>query len=198
MPSLPDDSTAQILEKAEQLKFEARHADALVLLEHILATDPDNVTALEEVADNELSLGNFDRAETAAERVLAITKDSYTAYYIRGFIASHREEWTRSIEDLKIANKLEQNNPEILRCLGWSLFNARESVQGTVTLERALNLEEQNPLILCDLGVVYLKLKDYSKSKALLQRALDIDPKNERAEECLRMVERIEKHVASA
>ena len=198
MPSTPDESTAQLLEKAEQLKFEARHAEAISILERILALDPENIAALEEVADNELSLGNFDRAETAAERVMAISKDSYTAYYIRGFIASHRKEWKRSIDDLKIANKLEQNNPEILRCLGWSLFNAGQTVQGTVTLERALNLEEQNPLILCDLGVVYLELKDFSKSKALLQRALDIDPKNVRAEECLRMVERIEKHATSA
>ncbi|OGJ62617.1 hypothetical protein A3A67_02650 [Candidatus Peribacteria bacterium RIFCSPLOWO2_01_FULL_51_18] len=196
MPDFSTDNTAHLLARAERLKFEARHSEALEVLESLLGHDPENVTALEEVSDNELSLGNFDRAETAARRALKISPKSYTAHYIIGFIASHRENWEDSIRSLKTANSVEQNNPEILRCLGWALFNAGQKLEGTVTLERALNLEEQNPLILCDLGVVYLRGKNFSKSKALLRRALDLDPKNERAEECLEMVSRIEKAVS--
>jgi len=193
----PDNTVAQLLAKAERLKFEARHSEALGILEQLLSRDPENVTALEEVADNELSLGHYDRAGAAAQRVLAITKKSFAAHYIQGFIASQQERWDASIASLKTANALEQNNPEILRCLGWSIFNTGRSLEGMVTLERALNLDEANPLILCDLGVVYLKLKDFAKCKALLKRALDLDPQNERAEECLEMVRRIEKHAAN-
>jgi Tfp pilus assembly protein PilF len=191
-----DPAATQLLAQAEQLKFEARHAEALKILEQLLSQDPENVTALEEVADNELSLGNYARAGTAAERVLKIQPQSFSAHYICGFIASQKEDWKDSVESLKTANKIEQNNPEILRCLGWSLFNSGQQLQGMVTLERALNLEDQNPLILCDLGVVYLRAKNFPKCKALLKRALDLDPENERAGECLEMVERIEKHVA--
>lgn len=193
----PDDAhIEQILANAEELKFEGRYDDALVVLEQLLIIDPDNVTALEELADNELSLGQYERAELAARQVLALHTDSFTAHYILGFIASHREEWTTSVQSLKIANRLEQNNPEILRCLGWSLFGDGKAIEGVVTLERALNLEEGNPLILCDLGVVYLKIKEFAKAQALLQRAIDLDPKNNRAKECLDMVQRIERHMA--
>jgi Flp pilus assembly protein TadD len=193
--NLPDDATAGKLAEAEQLKFEARHDEALALLEDLLVSDPDNVTALEEVADNELSLGHLDRAAAAAKHVLALNKESYTAHYITGFIASHEERWADSIASLKTANTMEPHNPEILRCLGWSLFNSGNDIQGVVTLERALNLEDANPLILCDLGVVYVKMNEFEKAKALLQRALEVDPANERASECLAMVERIAKHV---
>lgn len=190
------DSIEQILTKAEQAKFDGKYEDALVLLEELLTVDPDNVIAFEEIADNELSLGRFTRARKAAEHALALSPESFTAHYILGFIASHEEKWDRSIESLRVANKLDQHNPEILRCLGWALFMGGKTVEGIVTLERALNLEENNPLILCDLGVAYLQSKEYGKAKALLSRALDIDPKNPRAEECLAMIRRIEKHTS--
>ncbi len=191
-----DESIEQILAEAEQLKIDGEYEQALGVLEDLLAIDPDNVTALEELADNELSLGRYERAERASKQVLVLHPDSYTAHYILGFILSHREEWSASVEELKIANRLEQNNPEILRCLGWSLFGAGKNVEGMVTLERALNLEENNPLILCDLGVVYLKLGHHLKAQALLKRALDLDPQNVRVKECLETAKRIERHNA--
>ena len=186
-------STEEALARAEQLKFEGQYAESIELLEGLLVQDPDNIIALEELADNELSLGRFDRAGRAAQGVLTLHAQSYTAHYILGFIASHLEKWEESIAELKIANKIEQNNPEILRCLGWSLFSAGNTLEGIVTLERALNLEENNPLILCDLGVACLKNKEFAKAKALLLRAFELDPENVRVKECLEMVKRLEK-----
>lgn len=182
---------AQFLKRAEELKFEARHEEAIILLEQILMADPDCAEALEEIADNELSLGRYDRAELAAKQVLALDTESCNAHYILGFIASQDERWTDSVRELKEANRLEANDPEILRCLGWSLFSSGESIPGLVTLERALNLDDQNPLILCDLGVVCLKMKQFAKAISLLQRALEIDPMSDRAKECLDMARRI-------
>ena len=191
MPTPHDDITEHLLDQAEQLKLDACHEEALVILEEILAKDPDNITALEEIADNELSLERYDRAEIAAKRAIALDSGSFDAHYVLGFSASVREEWDASINFLKIANRQEPNNPEILRCLGWSLFSAGQVLEGVVTLERALNLEDANPLILCDLGVVYLKMKEFPKARALLERALEIDPSNVRVKECLEMASRI-------
>lgn len=193
-----DDVIGLLLKQAEELKFEARHNEALDVLEEVLVLDPDNVPALEEIADNELSLEQYDRAEKAAKRAITLDKESFDGFYIVGFVASVREDWAASSDALKAANKIEPNNPEILRCLGWSLFSGGKSVEGIVTLERALNLEEANPLILCDLGVVYLKMKEYAKARSLLERALEIDPTNIRVQECLEMAGRIEDHADGA
>ena len=44
------------LEEAEQLKLIGRHEEALTILELLLVEDPENIAALEEIADNELSM----------------------------------------------------------------------------------------------------------------------------------------------
>lgn len=161
------------------------------MLETILLTDPENVAALEEIADNELSLGHYDRAEAAAERATALDAESYTAEYILGFLRSREAQWKQAIAHLRSSNQYKPNNAEILRCLGWALFNGGDHAQGVVTLERALNLDPESTLTLCDLGVAYLEMKQYTKARALFERALDLDPQSPRARECLQAVERL-------
>lgn len=183
--------TLERLESAEQMKLAGKHDEALRILEQLLMEDPENVPALEEVADNELSLGHFSRAERAAKQAIAIGNKSYTGHYILGFVRSHEEKWDLALKELKTANTLSPNNAEILRCLGWALFNAGQRAQGIVTLERALNLDQENPLTLCDLGSAYLQIQNLRKARALFQRALEIDPENDRARECVLVAERL-------
>ncbi|MDD5623318.1 MAG: tetratricopeptide repeat protein [Candidatus Peribacteraceae bacterium] len=185
--------TVERLERAEQLKLTEHHEEALKILEELLIEDPENVPALEEVADNELSLGHFDRAERAAAQAVTIDKKSYTGHYILGFIRSHRTQWEPALRELKEANILKPSNPEILRCLGWALFNAGQRAQGIVTLERALNLDSSNPLTLCDLGVTYLHIRNFQKARSLFLRAMEIDPAGRRTQECVQMLERLER-----
>jgi tetratricopeptide (TPR) repeat protein len=192
---LPPD-VLERLEQAEQLKLSGKHHEAIAILEGLLLEDPTNVSALEEIADNELSLERFDRAETAAQQAIDMDASSYTGYYILGFVRSSERKWEEAHAHLKEANRLKPNNPEILRCLGWVLFNMGQRPQGIVTLERALNLDNDSTLTLCDLGVAYLDIKNFSKAKALFLRALDLDPMNPRAKECIAAVSRFEKELS--
>ncbi len=187
-----DPQLYQQLEQAEQLKLSGQYAEALVLLEKLLEHDPENITVLEEIADNELSLEQFDRAETAATHAVRLDAKSYTGHYILGFIRSHQSRWEDAVRHLKLANKLKPNNSEILRCLGWALFHHSQQPEGIVTIERALNLDPESPLTLCDLGVAYLELRQFDKAKLLFRRVLEIEPDNERASECAAVVERLQ------
>lgn len=191
----PTSDTLERLEKAEELKLQGKHREALVILEELLLEDPENVSALEEIADNELSLGEYTRAEAAADQAVGLDPESYTGFYILGFLRSRTEQWPEAIAHLRKANTLKPNNAEILRCLGWGLFNAGERAQGIVTLERALNLDTESPLTLCDLGVAYLQVQNFVKAKTLFGRALDLEPDNPRAKECMQAVERLTKLV---
>lgn len=187
--------TLERLEQAEQLKIMGKHEEALSILEELLIEDPENISALEEIADNELSLERFDRAENAAKQAIALDDGSYTGHYIMGFLLSHKKDWKQAMGCLRKANNLKPNNAEILRCLGWVLFNEGQKAQGVVTLERALNLDEDNTLTLCDLGVAYLQIRNFPKAKALFDRALDLEPENERAHECMQAVKRLERAI---
>lgn len=190
----PSDAVLEALERAEQLKLEGKHEEAIAILEGVLTDDPANVPALEELADNELSLDRFVRAEAAAERAIALDQGSYTGHYIVGFLRSHESNWEKALIELKLANKLKGNNPEILRCLGWALLRSGQKPEGIVTLERSLNLDNDNPLTLCDLGVAYLEMQNTAKARLLFQRALELDPQNARARECVEMAGKMEEH----
>lgn len=185
-------STLARLEEAEHLKLTGRYEDALIILEELLMEDPENIPALEEVADNELNLDHYKRAETAAKRAITLDSDSYTGHYIVGFLRSVAEDWENGISHLKTANTLRPNNAEILRCLGWALFNSGQRAQGIVTLERALNLDAENALTLCDLGVAYLQTRNIPKAKSLFDRALEVDPENPKAIECVKAMAKLD------
>lgn len=188
----PIANTLERLERAEQLKLTGKHHDALEILEQLLIEDPENISALEEVADNELSLERHDRADVAAKRTVALDEESYTGHYILGFLRSVSGNWEQAVEHLRKANASRSNNAEILRCLGWALFNTGERAQGIVTLERALNLDNENSLTMCDLGVTYLQTRNFPKAKALFERALNLDPENPKAIECIQAMEKLE------
>ena len=174
----------EALEYIETLKLGGEHEKSILEAQKLLCEDPDCVAALEEIADNHVSLDQFDQAEKAASRVLNLDKNSYTAYYILGFLASHQQKWKEAVNYLKKANKLHPNNPEIIRCLGWSTFNDNKRTQGIIILERALNLDPENSLTLCDLGICYLQIKSFDKAVELLKKAMEIDPDNKRIQEC--------------
>jgi Flp pilus assembly protein TadD len=190
--SSPIGKTLERLEEAEQLKLMGQNCDALIILEELLIEDPENISALEEVADNELSLEHFERAQAAAARATALDGESYTGHYILGFLRSVEQKWEEGIVHLKKSNLIRPNNAEILRCLGWALFNSGQRAQGIVTLERALNLDNENPLTLCDLGVSYLQTRNIVKAKSLFDRALELDPENLKALECIKAVQKLE------
>lgn len=192
---MSSNDTLQQLELAEELKLQGKHHDALNILEELLIADPSNVSALEEVADNELSLENYERSHKAAKQALKLDKESYTALYILGFLCSQKHKHEDALDYLQKANQIKPNNAEILRCLGWSLFCNNQQTKGIVTLERALNLDTDNPLTLCDLGVTYLQGQNFSKAKTLFQRALELDPDNTRARECVQAATRLEEHI---
>ncbi|MFH0820621.1 MAG: tetratricopeptide repeat protein [Candidatus Peregrinibacteria bacterium] len=174
------------LEAIEELKLKGEHEKSIAEAQRLLVDDPDCVAALEEIADNYVSLDRFENAEKACERALNLNKDSYTSYYILGFIASHDQQWSEAVAQLKRSNGLHPNNAEILRCLGWALFNSGKRTQGIVILERALNLDSDNSLTLCDLGICYLQVKNFEKSIELLKKAMELDPNNQRIQECFR------------
>lgn len=174
----------EALEKIEDLKIKGKHKESIKEAHKVLIDDPNCVPALEEIADNYVSLNDFNSAKKAANRALNLDKNSYTAHYILGFLNSQNQNWDLAIKHLQTSNSLHPNNPEILRCLGWAIFNSKSRAQGVVILERSLNLDPENSLTLCDLGVCNLQIKEFNKSIELLKKALEIDPENNRIKEC--------------
>jgi tetratricopeptide (TPR) repeat protein len=177
---------ADILKQADELKVLGMHEEAIQLCESIICEDLECAEAYEEIGDNYLSLRQFDKAISAIKQSLAINEDSANAHYLLGFTYSAMNNWDTSIEELEMADSLEPNHPEILRCLGWSIFNSGRRKQGLILLERATAMSEKDSLILCDLGICYLNERQFDKAEEIFTKVLSIEPKNDKARECLK------------
>lgn len=177
-----------IFKEAEKLKMEGKHEDAIKSVESILNDDLHCTEAFEEIGDNYLSLREYDKAQKALKRAIKLNGRSANANYLLGFLYSATGNFKQSIKYLERSDGYESNHPEILRCLGWSLYHDGQRQRGVILLERALNLSPKDSLILSDLGVCYLNSKKFDKSAVLFKRILDVEPENEKARECLNAV----------
>lgn len=177
-----------LIEEADKKKNEGKHLEAIKICERVLTGDLECVEAYEEIGDNYLSLREYEKAENALKQALKINPNSANANYLLGFVHSCTGQWRDSVSLLEKADQLYTNHPEILRCLGWSMYHSGDKKRGLVILERSLFLAPHDPLILNDLGVLYLNEKDFTKSSGLFKKTLSIDPGNEKARECLNAV----------
>ncbi|MBD3361028.1 tetratricopeptide repeat protein [Candidatus Peregrinibacteria bacterium] len=180
--------THPLIEEADKKKNEGKHTEAIRICEKILSGDLNCVEAYEEIGDNYLSLRRYDKAEKALKQALKLNEESANANYLLGFVYSCTCDWKKSVELLEKADTIYPNHPEILRCLGWSMYHFGQRKRGIVLLERALFLAPNDPLILNDIGVCYLNEKEFEKSAQLFKKTLQIEPDNQKAKECLNAV----------
>lgn len=183
--------TIQALARSEECKMNGKHEEALKIAESILMEDPSCVEAAEEVSDNLLSLERIKEASRAAQYALFLSPKSYIANFVLGFVASQEEAWGKSIAFFQMSNAGQPNNPEILRCLGWSLFHSGKRNEGIATLRRALFLRNDDPAILCDLAACYLQMNLFEKAITLLEKAISINKGDDRVQELVDLAKKL-------
>lgn len=167
-----------LLSCAEHLKRQNRFQDAIKICEEILMENPQCVLAYEEIGDNYLSLRKLTKAEKALLYAKKLDHNSANAAYLLGFLYSCLEKWEKSYRELELANQLKPNHPEILRCLGWTLYQLGKKNDGIALLERSRNLAPKEIYTLTDLGMCYLNQKKFRKSQEIFEEVLKIDPNN--------------------
>lgn len=177
-----------LIEEADKLKNDGKHQEAIHLCEKILLSDLACAEAYEEIGDNYLSMREYEKAARALKQALKFNAESANANYLLGFVHSCTGEWQSSVSLLEKADELYPNHPEILRCMGWSIYHNGDRPRGIVLLERSLFLAPYDPLILNDLGVCYLNEKKFERAAELFKKALQIEPDNQKAKECLNAV----------
>lgn len=173
------------LVQADQLKLQGEHLEAIAICEKILQDDLKCTEAYEEIGDNYLSLREFEKAIKAIKQALKINPKSANAHYLKGFTHSSLGEWEESVKHLEEADEIQPNHPEILRCLGWSVFHGDNKAKGLILLERSLAMAPDDVLIICDLAVCYLNDRKFDRTIQLLTHALNVEPDNEKARDCL-------------
>ena len=185
------DYILDLLKEAETLKMTSNYKEAIKIIKQVLCEEPECLIAYEELSDNYLILNKDQKARKAAEFALSLFEDSFVAHYVIGFIELKNENWDDAYNHLLKADKLHVNNPEILRCLGWSLFKKGKCSKGIIILERVLTMLPEDPITLCDLGVCYFELQHFCKAMDLFSCAVEVEPDNIRAQEMIKVTESV-------
>lgn len=82
----------------------------------------------------------------------------------------------RAIYHLKIADRLNPNNTEIIRNLGWVRCMQDKKYLGRSLLKKAIDLDPHNALAYNDLGASYLFEEDLKEADHWIQKAIELDP----------------------
>lgn len=181
-----------LLTQADKLKKRGDFHGAIQILHKVIASDPHCHEAYEELGDNYLSLRELTKAEKALIQAVTVNPRSPNGNYLLGFLYSLEQKWFKSVDFLIKADNLMPNHAEILRCLGWSLYNQARKNQGLAILERSQNLNPNDQNILCDLGVCYMNSGQMEKASETFKKVISINPNSEQAKECFRFLEMIQ------
>ncbi len=145
-----------IIREIETLKKNNKYEEAVFKLEEAISKNENNYKLYEELADIYLFLWNFKKAEKAVDYALSIFKNSATWNYLKWFCLLSKNKFTQAIIYLEKSNSLAQNNPEVLRNLGWAYYMNEEISKGIIILKRALNLSPWDVLIMQDLAMALI------------------------------------------
>lgn len=109
-----------------------------------------------------------------------------------GFTYSVREEWAKAVTEFRKAIRLDTENGEYERGLGWAMFNGGSRTEGIGHLYRALELSPSNIHAMTDLAGALLMLGNMEKAREYGERALRLDPGYILAKNILKTIDRIE------
>ncbi|MCF7918221.1 tetratricopeptide repeat protein [Candidatus Gracilibacteria bacterium] len=186
-------TTTDLLTQADKYKRKGDFQAAIDTLHKLIMHEPHCSEAYEELGDNYLSIRQMEKAEKALLQALLINPQSANAHYLVGFVYSLGQKWFKSVDHLCLADGIKPNHPEILRCLGWALYNQARKNQGLAILERSQTLSPNDQNILCDLGVCYMNNTEFDKAETTFKKVIELNPNSEQANECFKFLEMLKK-----
>lgn len=172
-----------ILHDVDKLKLEGRHQEALELANKHVMTYSNMPELYEEIADNLMAMKEYCRATKALLKALEIDPKSANALYLYGFTLSAQKRYEESVQILEEAYKYSKH-PEILRCLGWSMFFAGKRAKGFKMLKESNEMREDK-YTLSDMGVCCLHTKCFDNAIKYLKKSLELDYENTETKENL-------------
>ena len=170
---------------------------AIETYKYILIRYNDSPIAVEcanaNLGDIYLTLKQLDLAEVHIKKAISCDPKKPDYYYLLGFVYSIQSEWKKAIVEFRVAIRVEPDNAEYLRGLGWAVFNGGNKSEGLEYLHKANELERSNVNVLLDLSNAYLITLDFEKAKIYAGNALLVDPGNGLARKTMEKIEEVQK-----
>jgi len=104
-------------------------------------------------------------------------KDSlWIDYYLLGCAYGRCMKFKKAIQHLNIANKLNPNNAEVIRNIGWIRCMQEKKDHGRKLLKKSIDLDPTNALAYNDLGASYMFEENFEEAQKWIKKASEMDP----------------------
>jgi tetratricopeptide (TPR) repeat protein len=123
-----------------------------------------------------LTTRRLDLAEKHLLKAIALVPSKAHYHYLLGFTYSLREQWRKAVFAFRNSIRLDPDNGEYERGLGWAMFNAGSRAEGISHLFRALELFPLNVHAMTDLAAAMLLMGNLKKAREYAQKALELEP----------------------
>lgn len=175
----PAGQTQFVLAEAQLLRDAGRNDEALVLLDKVLAQQPDQADVLYDAAMLAEKLGRLDVVESNLRRVIALRPDSAHAYNALGYTFADRNINLDEARSLLVkALELAPRDPFILDSMGWVLFRRGELDAALDHLQRAYGMR-RDPEIAAHLGEVLWTMGRQEEAARTWREAAKDNPDND-------------------
>lgn len=200
-PIIKDESTLNLLEKANQLFNENEYDEAIALLEQFLEQNPSIYQAHLSIGDCYREKGEYDKAieeynkalEQAQKDELMGKETSAKALASIGECYLKKEDFETAHKYFKQSIDTYPENEILAYNVGEIYFSNQKIDEAIHYFELSTRIKPDWPPSYLKLGYVYMNKGDYEKAKLNLNKFLELDPKSPEAPTVKNIIDYLEK-----
>lgn len=133
--------------EGRSLAMLGRHAEARTVFAEFVRTYPESTEAWRDLAVASIKLGDLERAQSAAERLISLDQDDATGYALRGMVSERGGRVDEAVRWYRSALERDPNDADATAALGFALCRAGNADEGNRVLRRALELDPDFELV---------------------------------------------------
>ena len=169
------------LGRAEALRAAGESDEAIRVLDTLARSHPEMAQVHSGRGDLLRTAERYDEAIAAYGRALSLYGDdspiSWFVHYTRGIAHHHLDDWPAAEADFRAALALNDNQPQVLNYLGYSLVERGDKLDEALgMIETAAAARPDNGAIIDSLGWVMFQLGHYDEAVDHMERAASLEP----------------------
>jgi protein O-GlcNAc transferase len=127
--------------EGRSLAMLGRNAEARAVFAEFVRTYPESTEAWRDLAVASIKLNDFDRAGSAAERLISLDQAGSTGFALRGIVSERTGQLDEAVRWYRSALERDPADPDAAAALGFALCRAGVKEEGTRYLKQALELD---------------------------------------------------------
>jgi tetratricopeptide (TPR) repeat protein len=133
--------------EGRSLAMLGRHAEARAVFAEFVRTYPESTEAWRDLAVASLKLNDFDRAGSAADRLIALDQADATGFALRGMVSERSGQLDEAVRWYRSALERDPADADATAALGFALCRSGSKDEGTRYLKQALELDPSFELV---------------------------------------------------